>query len=467
MRGTAAGSGQDALGSGHALDVLGAGEAADQQGGAVLGVLLHVLSGEVDSAAAGAGAGGQAGGDGLRLLEGGLVEARVQQGVYRVGVYLEQRLFLGAEALVHHVDGDLEGGLGGALAVAGLEHVELALLYGELHVLHVLVVALEVLRDGGELVVGRGVGLVELVYGLGGADAGDDVLALGVHEELAVELVLAGGGVTGESDAGAAVVAHVAEDHHLDVDGGAPGAGDVVHAAVGDGAVVHPGAEHGADGGHELDLRVGRELFAGELFVEDLEALHHLLHILGGEAGVGLDAALFLELVHDGLELETVIAHGDVGEHHDEAAVAVVGPADVSALGGQGGGDVVVDAEVQDGVHHAGHGGAGAGTDGDQQRVFLVAELLADESFHLGQVLKDLGFDLGGDLLAVLIVAGAGLSAYREALGDRHSDIGHLGQVSALAAQQLAHIGVAFGKQVNVLFAHPSTSFQIYMKILP
>ena len=323
----------------------------------------------------------------------------------------------------------------------------------------------EVLRDGGELVVGRGVGLVQLIYGLGGADAGDDVLALGVHQELAVELVLAGGGVTGEGNAGAAVVAHIAEDHHLDVDGSAPGAGDVVHAAVGNGALVHPGAEHGADGGHELDLRVGGELDARELLVEDLEALDHLLHILGGEAGVVVNAALFLQLVHNGLELQAVVAHRDVGEHHDEAAIAVVSPADVAALGGQGGGDLVVDAEVQDGIHHAGHGGAGAGTDGDQQRVLLVAELLADERFHLGKVLEYLSFDLGGDLLAVLVVAGAGLSSDGEALGNGHADVRHLGEIGALAAKELTHVGVALGKQVNVLFAHPSTSFQIYMKI--
>ena len=35
------------------------------------------------------------------------------------------------------------------------------------------------------------------------ADAGDDVLALGIDQELAVELVLAGGRVAGEGDAGA------------------------------------------------------------------------------------------------------------------------------------------------------------------------------------------------------------------------------------------------------------------------
>ena len=101
----------------------------------------------------------------------------------------------------------------------------------------------------------------------------------------------------------------------------------------------------------------------------------------------------------------------------------------------------------------------------DQQRVLLVAELLADERFHLGKVLEYLSFDLGGDLLAVLVVTGAGLGGDGEALRNGHADVRHLGEVGALAAKELTHVGVALGKQVNVLFAHPSTSFQIYMKI--
>ena len=46
--------------------------------------------------------------------------------------------------LVHHVHRDLDGGLAGALAVAGLQHVELAFLDGELEVLHVAIVLLQV-----------------------------------------------------------------------------------------------------------------------------------------------------------------------------------------------------------------------------------------------------------------------------------------------------------------------------------
>src|SRR6478752_5297287 len=47
------------------------------------------------------------------------------------------RLFLGDQFLVDHLDGDAHAGEPGALAVAALEHVERAVLDGELDVLHV------------------------------------------------------------------------------------------------------------------------------------------------------------------------------------------------------------------------------------------------------------------------------------------------------------------------------------------
>ena len=81
--------------------------------------------------------------------------------------------------------GDLQSGLRGALAVAALEHVELAVLNGELHVLHVAVVILEQGADLDELIVRLGELLLHLGDGHRSADAGHDVLALGVGQELA------------------------------------------------------------------------------------------------------------------------------------------------------------------------------------------------------------------------------------------------------------------------------------------
>ena len=114
-------------------------------------------------------------------------------------------------------------------------------------------------REGRSLVL---LGLARLVDGVGGADAGHHVLALGVDQPLAVELVLAGGRVAGEGDAGAGVVAHVAEHHGLDVDRGAPLVGDPLDAAVGDGALAVPALEHRADAAPELLHGVVGEVLA-------------------------------------------------------------------------------------------------------------------------------------------------------------------------------------------------------------
>ena len=66
-----------------------------------------------------------------------------------------ERLLLGDDALVDHVDGDLHGRRRGPLRAARLEHVELAALDRELEVLDVAVVLLELLADALELAVDR------------------------------------------------------------------------------------------------------------------------------------------------------------------------------------------------------------------------------------------------------------------------------------------------------------------------
>ena len=231
--GHAAAGGQDALRMRHALDILRRGLQTDQNDLlAGLGSRGRLFGGEVHHAAGSARRSGQTHSDLLRLLQRDGVKLRVQQGVELLRLHLEDGLVGGDHALVDQIDSDLQRGGGGALAVAGLEHVELAALDGELHVLHVAVVVFQRLRDVHKLLVHLRHDLLERLDRLRGADAGDDVLALRVDEVLAVELLLAGGRVAGERNAGAGGVAHVAEDHALDVDGGAPVGRDVVHAAV-------------------------------------------------------------------------------------------------------------------------------------------------------------------------------------------------------------------------------------------
>ena len=47
------------------------------------------------------------------------------------------------QLFLHHLDGDLHRGGGGALAVAGLQHVQLALFDREFEILHVLIAGFE------------------------------------------------------------------------------------------------------------------------------------------------------------------------------------------------------------------------------------------------------------------------------------------------------------------------------------
>ena len=98
--------------------------------------------------------------------------------------------------------------------------------------------------------------MLELGDGAGVADARDDVLALSVDEIVAVELLLAVCGVAREGDACGGGVALVAEDHRLDVDGGAEIVGDLVLLAVENRTRVVPGAEDRLDGELELNHRI-------------------------------------------------------------------------------------------------------------------------------------------------------------------------------------------------------------------
>ena len=325
------------------------------------------------------------------------------------------------------------------------------MLHGKLHILHIPVVILQRLADLLELLERLGELFSHLGNGHGGADAGHNILALGVGQELTHEFLLAGGGVTGKGNAGAAVIAHVAEGHGLNVDSGAPGIGDVIIPAVNVGAGVIPGAEHGLDGAHQLLLGVGGELLADLGLILGLELTGQLLEVLGGKLHVLRDA---LHLVNELLEVFLADLHHNVGVHLDKAAVAVPSPAGVVGLLGDDVHHLLVQTEVQDSVHHAGHGGPGAGAHGDQQGIFMVAELLAGDLLHFFNIFHDLGENLVIDLAAILIILGAGLGGNGEALRHRQADVGHLSQIRALAAQQLAHIGVALGEQVTILLAH-------------
>ncbi len=127
VAGHAAAGGEDALGDVHAADVLGAGLDADEDDLlALLGPGLGVLGGEDDLADGGAGAGRQTLADDLGGLLGLGLEVRVEELVELVGSTRVTAVLWSIRPSLTMSTAISDGGLGGALAVAGLQHVELA-----------------------------------------------------------------------------------------------------------------------------------------------------------------------------------------------------------------------------------------------------------------------------------------------------------------------------------------------------
>ena len=284
----------------------------------------------------------------------------------------------------------------------------------------------------------------------GVADAGHHVLALGVLEVVAVHALVAGGGVAGEADARARGHAAVAEDHGLDVDGGAEVLGDLLLAAVEDGAVGVPRVEDGTDGAVHLLARVLGELDAGVLADDALERLDQGPQVLDVEVEVVGDALGVLGRVEGVGEVLAVDAQHGAAEHLQQAAVGVHREPLVLALPGEAGHRGVVEPDVEDGLHHPGHGELGPRPDADQQRVVGVAEPAAHRLLERGEVRGHLVGEAVG-LGAVLEVGPAGLRGDGEARRDGEPEVAHLGEVGPLAPEQVLLVAVTVGEVV-----HPS-----------
>ncbi len=374
----------------------------------------------------------------------------MQQLIQRSRIDPHHRVLFRDQAFIGELDRDAQRGFRRALAAAGLQHPQLALLDRELHVLHVAVVLFEQRVEPRQLLEGfrhrafhrRLVGAGFLARFLGDvlrrANARHHVLTLRVDQELAVELALAGGGIAGERYTGRGRLAHIAEHHGLDVDGGAPGFRDVVQAAVSHRTRIHPGREHRADRAPQLLVRILREILAGLARHGFLVLADQFDPVVAGEISVERIALAILEGVEDVLEVMMLEAEHHVRIHRDEAAIAVIGKAAIAGEVGERFNRLVVEAEIEHGIHHARHRGAAAGADRDQKRILRIAERLAGQFADMIERLLDLRLQRGGIGFVVGVEIGADRGRNGEARRHRQAEIGHFGEIGALAAQQVA-----------------------------
>ena len=344
------------------------------------------------------------------------VESRVKEHVERLGVDLHKCFLFGDHAFVDKVAGDLDSRRRGTLTVTGLKHVKFFVFNGEFHILHVAIVVFENLADVLELFINFGEYFRHFSDRHRSSYARNDVFALRVGKEFAHKSFFAGSGVTSERNARSAIVAHVAERHHLYVDGGTPTVRDVVVHTIDVRSGVVPTSEYGFDRFEKLNLRVGREIAAELFFVFRLELICKSFKVVCVEFYVERNAFLLFHFVDKFFKIFLADFHNYVGEHLNESSVAVPRPSGVAGLLRQYFYYFFVQAEVKNGIHHTGHGRSRTRTDGNEKGVFEIAEFFTGDFFHLLDVFHYFRLNIGVNLFAVFVVLRAGFGRNSETL---------------------------------------------------
>jgi hypothetical protein len=181
----------------------------------------------------------------------------------------------------------------------------------------------------------------------------------------------------------------------------------------------------------------------------------------GVKADVGLDARLGLDRVEMLVELLVVDTQRDLAEQLDEAPVGIVREALVIGLVDQSGQRLLVEAEVQDRIHHARHRQRRTGAHGNQQGIRALAEGPAGGRLEVRDLVADLSQQLRGQLVRIQVLE-AGLGRDHEAGRHVQADLRHFTEVGALAAEELLVLAVALRESVHELPGHrilPSLNF--------
>ena len=195
-------------------------------------------------------------------------------------------------------------------------------------------------------------------------------------------------------------------------------------------------------------LRVLRKRAAqhlGNAVLVTFDDLHPVIRIQIGVEGVGV---LLLKLLEDFFEMVVLDAQHDIAIHGKEAPVAIISKTPVLGPLGQGLDGRVVQTEIEHRIHHAGHRGPCPRADRDQQRIVGIAERLAGQGAHVIERPLDLSGKVGRIALIVGVKIGADLGRDGKAGRNREPEIGHFGEVRALATEQVAHVRGALGPAV-------------------
>jgi hypothetical protein len=131
-----------------------------------------------------------------------------------------------------------------------------------------------------------------------------------------------------------------------------------------------------------------------------------------------------------------VEAENDVGIHLYEAAIGVVREAAVGDLCQPFDG-LVIETEIEHGVHHARHGGTRAGAHRHEQRIGDIAEAGAGALANALHGLRHHGAERIRQLLPGLVIEAAQLGGDGETGRHGQPEPRHFSQIRALAAKEI------------------------------
>ncbi len=183
-------------------------------------------------------------------------------------------------------------------------------------------------------------------------------------------------------------------------------------------------------------LRLNASLVAGD----------QLGPIVGVEIGVEHVAVDVLVLVEDFFEHMMLEPQHHVAIHGDEAPVGIIRETTIAGVLRQRLDGDIVEAEIEHGIHHAGHRRARTRAHRDEQRIVRIPKDLAARDCSDRE---ERGFDFALERLGIGLVMTVEVAAHlgRDGEAGRHRqpEICHLSEISALAAEQIAHLRPALG----------------------
>ena len=256
---------------------------------------------------------------------------------------------------------------------------------------------------------------------LGCTDTCYHVFALGIDQVFAVNTLRTRRRISGKSNAGAGSITHITEYHGLHVDCRAPIARNIIHTAVHDRSLIVPGTENCLDSFHQLFLRLLRELLTFILFIDIFKSGYDFFQIFCCQFRIKFDAFRFLDLVQNSLKIRLRNLHNDIGKHLYESPVGVISKSGIACLLRKSFYCHIRKTEIQDRIHHTGHGSPRTGTHRNKKRILSIAEFLTLLLLQSCKRFKYLPFDLVRDLPAAVVIISTSLCRNCKSLGDRQS----------------------------------------------